>query len=124
MTPRAITGLGIACTLGVGAEAFFRAMNAAPSRLSQRPPGPIASFDASKYDARTLPIVEVPDGADALQTLLVAQRTAERERRVRRIGDQPSGAHDVGHLVQRPGLRVLRVHVEVAGHCGSLAASR
>ncbi len=61
MTPRAITGLGIACALGVGAEAFFRAMNGAPQRLSQRPPGPIASFDASKYEARTLPIVEVPE---------------------------------------------------------------
>lgn len=61
MTPRAITGLGIACAVGVGAEAFFRAMNAAPSRLSERPPAPIASFDATKYEGRTLPIVEVPD---------------------------------------------------------------
>lgn len=60
MTPRAITGLGIACALGTGAEAFFRAMGAGPARLSERPPAPVTSFDVSKYEGRTLPIVEVP----------------------------------------------------------------
>jgi 3-oxoacyl-(acyl-carrier-protein) synthase len=58
MTPRAITGVGIACALGVGAEAFFRAMREGPKPLSERGREPIASFDATKYDAA--PIVEVP----------------------------------------------------------------
>lgn len=57
MTPRAITGLGIASALGTGAETFFEAMRE-PIRLSQRPPAPIASFDATKYGAA--PVVEVP----------------------------------------------------------------
>jgi 3-oxoacyl-(acyl-carrier-protein) synthase len=62
MTPRAITGLGIACALGVGAESFFRAMKEGPVPLSRRPTPapPIASFDATKYEGRTLPVVEVP----------------------------------------------------------------
>jgi 3-oxoacyl-(acyl-carrier-protein) synthase len=60
MRPRAITGMGVASALGVGgAQAFFDAMKARPSRASERPPAAIASFDASKYD-RPLPIVEVP----------------------------------------------------------------
>jgi 3-oxoacyl-(acyl-carrier-protein) synthase len=58
MTPRHVTGLGIACALGTGAEAFFRGL-ADARRLSALPPSAIISFDASKYpDAR---IVEVPD---------------------------------------------------------------
>jgi 3-oxoacyl-[acyl-carrier-protein] synthase II len=58
MTPRHVTGLGIACALGTGAEAFFRGL-ADAKRLSALPPSAIASFDVSKYpDAR---IVEVPD---------------------------------------------------------------
>ena len=57
MTPRYITGLGIASALGTGAESFFRGL-ADASRLSALPPSTITSFDASKYpDAR---IVEVP----------------------------------------------------------------
>ncbi|HSO32186.1 MAG TPA: beta-ketoacyl synthase N-terminal-like domain-containing protein [Labilithrix sp.] len=57
MTPRYVTGLGIACALGTGAETFFRGL-ADASRLSALPPSVITSFDASKYpDAR---VVEVP----------------------------------------------------------------
>lgn len=58
MTPRAITGMGIACALGTGADAFFRAMNEGPKPLAERPRGTIASFDATKYGEP--PIVEVP----------------------------------------------------------------
>jgi 3-oxoacyl-(acyl-carrier-protein) synthase len=58
VTPRALTGLGIACALGVGADAFFRAMRESPKPLAQRPRETVTSFDASKLDAP--PIVEVP----------------------------------------------------------------
>ena len=61
MTPRAITGLGIACALGTGAEAFFRAMNAGPQPIAARGPRALASFDPSKYAGRDLPLVEVPE---------------------------------------------------------------
>jgi len=65
MTPRYVTGLGIACALGTGAETFFRGL-ADASRLSALPPSAITSFDVSKYpDAR---IVEVP-GFDATKYL-------------------------------------------------------
>lgn len=58
MTPRAITGIGVASALGVsGADGLFDAIKAALP-LGSRPAAPIQSFDASKYDA--LPIVEVP----------------------------------------------------------------
>jgi 3-oxoacyl-[acyl-carrier-protein] synthase II len=60
MKPRAITGLGIASAFGTGADAFFSAMRMPPKRLSQRPPAPITSFDAARYEGRALPIVEVP----------------------------------------------------------------
>lgn len=57
MTPRIVTGLGIACALGTGAETFYREL-ATAKRLSGREPSAITSFDAAKYpDAR---IVEVP----------------------------------------------------------------
>jgi 3-oxoacyl-[acyl-carrier-protein] synthase II len=65
MTPRHVTGLGIACALGTGAETFFRGL-ADARRLSALPPSAITSFDVSKYpDAR---IVEVP-GFDATKYL-------------------------------------------------------
>lgn len=62
MTPRAITGLGIASALGVGAEAFFQALKGAGERPPTSGPrsdrAPISSFDASHYpDANVL---EVP----------------------------------------------------------------
>ncbi len=58
MTPRLVTGLGIACALGTGTEAFFGGL-ASAKRLSALPPSAIRSFDVSKYpDAR---IVEVPE---------------------------------------------------------------
>ena len=65
MTPRYVTGLGIACALGTGAETFFQGL-AEARRLSALPPSAITSFDVSKYpDPR---IVEVP-GFDATKYL-------------------------------------------------------
>ena len=65
MTPRFVTGLGIACALGTGAETFFQGL-AEARRLSALPPSAITSFDVSKYpDPR---IVEVP-GFDATKYL-------------------------------------------------------
>jgi 3-oxoacyl-(acyl-carrier-protein) synthase len=58
MTPRYVTGLGVASALGVGASAFFEGL-AGASRLSDRAVSPtITSFDASKYPDASL--VEVP----------------------------------------------------------------
>jgi 3-oxoacyl-(acyl-carrier-protein) synthase len=65
MTPRLVTGLGIACALGTGVDTFFRGL-ADATRLSALPASAITSFDVSKYpDAR---IVEVP-GFDATKYL-------------------------------------------------------
>jgi 3-oxoacyl-[acyl-carrier-protein] synthase II len=66
VTPRAVTGLGVACAVGTGgAEAFFGAMRTA-ERAAERAAAPIASFDASKYPSP--PVVEVP-GFDATKYL-------------------------------------------------------
>jgi 3-oxoacyl-[acyl-carrier-protein] synthase II len=46
--PRAVTGLGIVSTLGIGREAFLRAMKA-PPLLTDVAPEPIESFDAKAY---------------------------------------------------------------------------
>ena len=49
MKPRAVTGLGVVSTLGVGRDAFFRAMQA-PVLLAEAPRLPVETFDGSKYD--------------------------------------------------------------------------
>lgn len=48
MTPRAITGIGVCSTIGVGREDFFRALGEAKP-LSEQPPLPVESFDGAKY---------------------------------------------------------------------------
>lgn len=49
MDPRLVTGIGICSTIGVGREAFFRALEN-PILLRDTPRWPIESFDASKYE--------------------------------------------------------------------------
>jgi len=46
--PRVVTGLGICSAIGVGREAFFRALEK-PTLLRDLPRQPVESFDASKY---------------------------------------------------------------------------
>ena len=48
MTPRAITGLGVVSTLGVGREAFFAGLDA-PTLLRDRKPTAVETLDAVKY---------------------------------------------------------------------------
>jgi 3-oxoacyl-[acyl-carrier-protein] synthase II len=48
LEPRVVTGLGICSAIGIGREAFFRAL-ANPTPLRDLPRQPIESFDASKY---------------------------------------------------------------------------
>ena len=60
MTPRYVTGLGIACALGTGAEEFFRNIAVATRLTGRLLGGPaIGSFDAAEYPDAS--IVEVPD---------------------------------------------------------------
>lgn len=60
MTPRFVTGLGIASALGTGSEEFFAKL-ADATKLADRTPNAsaITSFDAAKYPDAS--IVEVPD---------------------------------------------------------------
>jgi 3-oxoacyl-(acyl-carrier-protein) synthase len=48
MQPRAVTGLGIVSTVGIGRDAFFKALEA-PELLRDREPKPVESFDAKEY---------------------------------------------------------------------------
>ena len=51
MEPRAITGLGIVSTVGIGREAFFRSVTA-PKPLAETPPRKLESFDPANIDAK------------------------------------------------------------------------
>ena len=48
MQPRAVTGLGIVSTVGIGREAFFRALQA-PTMLRDRAIKAVESFDSKEY---------------------------------------------------------------------------
>ena len=58
MIPRLITGLGVCSAIGIGREAFFRALEN-PTLLRDTPKKKIESFDATKYEDAV--IAEVPD---------------------------------------------------------------
>jgi len=104
--PLAVTGLGICSALGIGRDAFMRAM-ASP----QTPRGKIASFDASAYpDAH---IAEVPDfdstkylGDKGLRTLdrltklsIVAARLALHDAGFKKDGQWVRSSPDTVGLV-------------------------
>ncbi|MCL2778971.1 MAG: hypothetical protein FWD73_13300 [Polyangiaceae bacterium] len=96
MTPRAITGLGITCALGTGAEMVFRALHA--GHLAQASKA-ITSFDAAKYaNDSSARVVEVPEfdpttylGSKGLRTLdrltkllVVAARLSLHDARIKK----------------------------------------
>lgn len=97
MQPRAITGFGICCALGVGREAFFAAMRE-PHPLSMREPRPVQAWDASARAGAL--VAEVPDfdasrwlGSKGLRTLdrltrlmLVAARLATHDAGLKKDG--------------------------------------
>ncbi|HEX4515528.1 MAG TPA: beta-ketoacyl synthase N-terminal-like domain-containing protein [Polyangiaceae bacterium] len=58
MEPRVVTGLGICSAIGIGRDAFFRALET-PVLLRDKTSQPIESFDASKYEGAA--VAEVRD---------------------------------------------------------------
>ncbi len=58
MEPRIVTGIGICSTIGIGREAFFRAL-ANPVLLRDAPKKAVESFDATPY--KDAAVAEVPD---------------------------------------------------------------
>jgi 3-oxoacyl-[acyl-carrier-protein] synthase II len=58
VVPRVVTGLGVCSAIGIGREAFFRALEQ-PTLLRDAPKKKVESFDASKYEDAA--IAEVPD---------------------------------------------------------------
>jgi len=97
VTPRAVTGLGVCSAIGIGREAFFRAL-ATPVLLKDAPRRPIESFDASKFEDAA--VAEVPDfdptkflGDKGLRTLdrltkllVVATRLASHDAGLKKDG--------------------------------------
>ena len=65
MEPRVVTGLGICSAIGVGRDAFFRALEK-PVLLRDTPKQPIESFDASKYEGAAVAEVRDFDAAKYL----------------------------------------------------------
>ena len=64
--------------------------------------------------------IEVADGPDPVQGLLVPDLRAERVAGVRGVGDQPAGTDDVHGLADGARLGVFGVHIEVSRHGTSL----
>lgn len=64
--------------------------------------------------------VQAADLPDPFDALLVAQPASERITRVRRVGDQSVRPDQLDHLAQQPGLRVVRMNVEIPRHTGQL----
>jgi len=61
-------------------------------------------------------IVQVADLSDAIGTCMIAQQRAQREAGVRRIGDHSGILQYPRDLIERAGLGVLGMYVEIPGH--------
>ena len=97
MRPRALTGLGICCALGVGREEVFAALRS-PVPFRARPPRPVQGWDAAVHPGAR--VAEVPDfdptrwlGDKGLRTLdrltklmLVAARLASIDAGLKKDG--------------------------------------
>jgi hypothetical protein len=62
--------------------------------------------------------VGLPDATDALERVFVANVTAERVTRIRRIRDDAAAPHDLGCAPDQPGLRVNRMDLKVLAQGG------
>ena len=58
MIPRVVTGIGVCSAIGIGREAFFRALETG-TLLRDAPLKQVTSFDASQYEDAAF--AEVPD---------------------------------------------------------------
>ena len=73
--------------------------------------------EVAAHQGEVMPVVEAADPQDPVPTLAVADPAAERVPGVGRVGDQRVVvAQRRDDLLQQPGLRVVRVDVEEAGH--------
>jgi 3-oxoacyl-[acyl-carrier-protein] synthase II len=114
MKPRALTGLGIVSSAGIGREAFFRAMRERVP-LAARPPRAIVSFDAARYpDAK---LAEVPDFEPAKFLGDKGLRTLDRLTKLLVVGARLA-MHDAG--IKKDGVYVA-TSPERTGLCCSNA---
>ena len=107
MKPRAVTGLGVVSTLGIGREAFFQGMRDAVP-LHEAPKAPVETFDASKYPEAALAEVH---GFDATKYLGdKGLRTLDRLTKLllvaARLGLHDAGLKRDGQFVQGSAERV------------------
>ncbi len=120
MQPRAVTGLGIVSSIGIGREAFFKSLETA-TVCKERATHPVESFDASAYpDAR---IDEVP-GFDATKYLgAKGLRTLDRLTKMlvvsARLALHDAGLKKDNHFV---GIAPERVGACISNAYGSLEA--
>ena len=121
MQPRVVTGLGICSAIGIGREAFFRALEK-PTLLRDAPRRPVESFDASKYEDAA--VAEVRDfdaskylGDKGLRTL---DRLTKLLVVATRLGAIDAGLKKDGQFV--PPASSERVGVVCSNAYGSLEA--
>ena len=104
MNPRAVTGLGILSTLGIGREGFFAAMQGAgpegPTAGEGAPRAALTSFDATAYpDAN---VAEVPDFEAAKYLGDKGIRTLDRLTKLLIVAARLA-LHDAGYKNERRG---------------------
>ncbi|HEX7600288.1 MAG TPA: beta-ketoacyl synthase N-terminal-like domain-containing protein, partial [Polyangiaceae bacterium] len=120
MTPRAITGLGVVSTLGVGREAFFAGLDA-PTLLRDRKPTAVETLDPAKYPNAA--IAEVRDFDPAKYLGDKGLRTLDRLTKLlvvaTRLAMVDAGLKKEGAFV---GTRAERVGVVCSNAYGSLEA--
>jgi len=121
LQPRVVTGLGICSAIGIGREAFFRAL-AKPTRLRDLPRQPIESFDASKYPDAAVAEVRDFDAAKYLgdKGLRTLDRLTKLLVVATRLGAVDAGLKKDGAFV--PSVSAERVGVVCSNAYGSLEA--
>src|SRR5215207_8666695 len=62
-------------------------------------------------------VVEFADLADPVEPVTVTDPATQRIAGVSRVGDEPARPEHLHHLGYQPRLRVVRVDVEILGHC-------
>jgi 3-oxoacyl-(acyl-carrier-protein) synthase len=119
--PRVVTGLGICSAIGIGREAFFRALEN-PVLLRDKSVQPIESFDASKYEGAA--VAEVRDFDPAKYLGDKGLRTLDRLTKLlvvaTRIGTMDAGLKKDNAFV--PPATPDRVGVVCSNAYGSLEA--
>ena len=72
--------------------------------------------EVSTDERQMMTLVDVADEPDPPRRLSIADAASQRVARIRRVGDDATGAHDFGGAIDEPALGVRRVNLEQLRH--------